>query len=85
MPSIMPSTTTWATWMPCGPISRARLWASWRSAALAPAKAENPAPPRVDAVAPVNRIVPLPRGAMTRAASRPVKKPDRAAISHTLE
>ena len=83
-PSIMPSTTTWATWMPLGPSSRASVWASCRRAALAPAKAEKPAPPRIEAVAPVNRIVPRPRGPMTRAASRPVKKPARAAISQTL-
>ena len=38
-----------------------------------------------EAVAPVNRIVPLPRGPITLAASRPVKKPARAAISQTLE
>src|SRR2546423_3859486 len=62
--SIAPSTTTWATWMFFGPSSRAMLWASARSACLAPAKAAKLADPRSDAVAPVNRIVPRSRGPM---------------------
>ena len=36
------------------------------------------------AVAPVNSIVPLPRGTMTLAASRAVRKPAKAVISQTL-
>ena len=62
--SIAPSTTTCATWMFFGPSSRAMLWASARSPCFAPAKAEKPAPPRSDAVAPVKRIVPRPRGSI---------------------
>ena len=46
--------------------------------------AEKPVPPRRLAVAPVKMIVPCPRGTMTRAASRPIRKPAKAAISQTL-
>ena len=49
-----------------------------------PAKAEKPRPPRRLAVAPVNSIVPWPRGTMTLAASRAVRKPAKAVISQTL-
>src|ERR1700680_985111 len=45
-PSITPSTTTWATWMPLGPNSRARLCAVMRRAAFAAAKEEKLARPR---------------------------------------
>ncbi|MNY83603.1 hypothetical protein D3C86_2264790 [compost metagenome] len=55
-----------------------------RSAALAPEKAEKPDPPRKLAVAPVKMIVPRPRGLMRFAASRPIRKPPRHAISQTL-
>ena len=41
--SMAPSMIVCATWMPCGPSSRAMLCASARSACLAPAKAEKPA------------------------------------------
>ena len=57
--------------MPCGPSSRAMLCASARSACLEPAKAAKPAAPRWLAVAPVNRMVPRPRGSITRAALAP--------------
>ena len=60
------------------------LCASARSACLAPAKALKPAPPRRLAVAPVKMIVPRPRGSIALATSRPTRKPDSAAISHTL-
>ena len=82
--SIAPSMTTCATWMPCGPSSRAMLCASARSACLAPAKAAKPAEPRRLAVAPVKTIVPRPRGSIARATSRPIRKPASAPISHTL-
>jgi hypothetical protein len=36
------------------------------------------------ALAPVNRMVPRPRGVITRAASRPARKPAKQAISQTL-
>ena len=39
---------------------------------------------RIDAVAPVKMIVPFPRGTITFAASRPARKPESAAISHTF-
>ena len=48
------------------------------------AKAEKFARPRKEAVAPVKMIVPWPRGSITLAASRPVRKPASAAISQTL-
>ena len=73
----------WATWMPIGPSSRAMAWASARSANLAPAKAAKPAPPRRLAVAPVKTIVPDPRPAIRLPASRPTRKPAKAAVSHT--
>ena len=60
------------------------LCASARSACLAPENAANPADPRTLAVAPVKRIVPRPRGVITRATSRPIRKPASAPISHTL-
>ena len=82
--SMAPSITTCATWMPCGPSSRAMLCASARSACLAPAKAAKPSPPRTLAVAPVNRMVPRPRGTIALAASRPTRKPAKQAISQTL-
>src|SRR5436190_1889542 len=44
--SMAPSMTTCATWTPCGPSSRAMLWARARSACLAPEKAEKPELPR---------------------------------------
>ena len=44
----------------------------------------SPLPPRRLAVAPVNRILPLPRGNMQRAASRPARKPAKQAISQTF-
>ena len=73
--SITPSITTCATWMFLGPSSRAIDCATWRRPPLAAAKAANCAEPRTDAVAPVKRIVPLPRGIMRRAASRPKRNP----------
>ncbi|MNY34451.1 hypothetical protein D3C86_1687940 [compost metagenome] len=82
--SMAPSMTGWATWMPCGPSSRAMLWARARRANLAPAKAEKLARPRREALAPVKMMLPRARGSMTLAASRPVRKPARAAISQTL-
>ena len=82
--SIAPSMTTWATWMPCGPSSRAMLCASARSACLAPAKAAKPAEPRTLAVAPVKMIVPWPRASIALATSRPIRKPASAPISQTL-
>ena len=83
--SMAPSTTTWPTWMPRGPSSRAMLCASARSACLAPAKAANPAAPRVPAVAPVNKIVPRPRSTWRLATSRAFKKPLKQAISQILK
>ena len=64
--------------------AEARAAEAEASEAQAPEKAEKPAAPRIDAVAPVKMIVPLPRGTMTFAASRPARKPAKAAISHTL-
>ncbi len=52
-PSMPPSITAWATCMPCGPNSRARLWLSERRPAFAEAKAVNGGRPRSEAVAPV--------------------------------
>ena len=46
--------------------------------------AEKPAPPRMLAVAPVKMIVPRPRATIGRDASRPIRKPEKAAISQTL-
>jgi hypothetical protein len=60
--SIPPSIMTEATWMPFGPSSRAMLCAIARAPNFAAAKAANCAPPLSEAVAPVNRIVPAPRG-----------------------
>ena len=82
--SIAPSTTTGRHARPSGRVARQRL-REGAQPCFAPAKAEKPAPPRRLAVAPVNRIVPRPRGAMRRAASRPVKKPAKQAISHTFK
>jgi hypothetical protein len=50
---------------------------------LAPEKAANPDAPLTLAVAPVKMIVPALRFTMRRAASRPVKKPAKQAISQT--
>ena len=58
-----------------GPSSRAIDCATARRPNFAEAKAAKPAPPRTLAVAPVNRMVPWPRGTMWRAASRPTRKP----------
>ena len=55
------------------------LWARARNPCFAPAKDE-----KHDAVAPVKRIVPRPRGSMSFAASRPVRKPAKQAISQTF-
>src|SRR4028118_1944625 len=44
--SIWPSMTAWATCIPCGPNSRAMLWASARKPNLPTASAEKRAPPR---------------------------------------
>ena len=57
--------------------------ATARSAAFADAKAVKGGRARSEAVAPVNRIVPLPRGSMRRAASRPVTKPPKQASRQT--
>ena len=69
-----PSTTIWATCMFFGPSSRAIDWESARNPCLAPAKAANPDRPRVDDVAPVNKIVPRSRLSMRLATSRPMTK-----------
>ena len=82
--SIAPSMRVWATWMFFGHSSRAMLCASARSACLAPAKAAKPSRPRTLAVAPVKMMVPWPRGSITLAASRPIRKPLKQAISQTL-
>ena len=47
-----------------GPSSRAIDCATARRPNFAEAKAANPGPPRTLAVAPVNRMVPWPRGTM---------------------
>src|SRR5712671_6557741 len=74
----------WATWMFFGPSSRAIDCATARSPNLAPAKAAKPLPPRKLAVAPVKKMLPLPRGSINRADSRPATKPAQQAISQTL-
>ena len=67
------------------------LCASARSAILAPENAANLAPPRSEAVAPVNRMVPrwplagMGRATMRLATSRAFRKPAKQAISHTLK
>ncbi|MNL48560.1 hypothetical protein D3C87_1714290 [compost metagenome] len=61
------------------------LCASARSACLAPANADMPSRPRTLAVAPVKKIEPRWRGSIARAASRPIRKPPKQAISHTLK
>ncbi|MNV97447.1 hypothetical protein D3C71_1925710 [compost metagenome] len=57
------------------------LWASARSACLAPAKAAKFAEPRMPAVAPVKRIVPRPRSTILRATSRAFRNALKVAIS----
>src|ERR1700687_3736541 len=67
-----------------GPSSRAIDCATARSPNLALAKAAKPLPPRKDAVAPVKKMLPWPRGSISRAASRPETKPAQQAISQTF-
>ena len=57
--SILPSTTTCATWILCGPNSRARDCDNARRANIPGAMAEKTAPPRRAMVAPVKIKVPL--------------------------
>ena len=57
--------------MPCGPNSRAMLWATARRPALAAAKWAKPGLPRKLAEAPVKITVPRPSGVKRRADSRP--------------
>src|SRR6266581_6552814 len=64
--------------MPRGPSSRAMLCAIARRANLGDARLAKLAPPRREAVAPVNSIVPDPRGTMRRAAACPIRKPANA-------
>ena len=52
-----------------------------RSPAFAAPKARNGGRALSDAVAPVKRIVPFPRGAMRRAASRPTMKPAQGVLA----
>src|SRR4029079_2531416 len=47
-------------------------------------KGGEPLPPRTDAVAPVKKMLPLPRGSIRRADSRPARKPAQQAISQTF-
>ena len=54
------------------------------SANFALEKAANPEPPRIDAVAPVKNILPWFLIFIYLAASLPVKKPPKAAISQTF-
>jgi len=63
---------------------RAIACATARNPNLALAKAAKPLPPRKEAVAPVKKMLPLPRGSISRADSRPATKPAQQAISHTL-
>ena len=77
-----PSMMTCATWMFCGPSSRAIACAIMRSPAFAAAKCAKPGLPRSDPLAPVKRIVPRPTGASRRAASRPTRKPPKHATRH---
>ena len=58
-----------------GRARRAMLCASARKPCLAPANAAKPSRPRMLAVAPVNRMVPWPRGTITFATSRPPGSP----------
>src|ERR1700730_18623533 len=67
-----------------GPSSRAIDCATARSPNLALAKAAKPLPPRKLAVAPVKTLLPLPRGTISRADSRPARKPAQHAISQTF-
>src|SRR6267154_2047076 len=67
-----------------GPSSRAVACATARKPNLALANAAYPVPPRKEAVAPVKKMLPLPRGSISRAASRPETKPAQQAISHTF-
>jgi hypothetical protein len=53
-----PSMTKCATWMPCGPSSRAALWARPRKANLPMANGAERGKPFIPAVAPVSRIAP---------------------------
>jgi hypothetical protein len=59
-PAMPPSTTTWPTWMFCGPYSRAMLWLRLRTAALAEAKGAKFALPRKLPEAPVKNSEPPP-------------------------
>uniref|UniRef100_A0A7S2LJX5 Uncharacterized protein n=1 Tax=Leptocylindrus danicus TaxID=163516 RepID=A0A7S2LJX5_9STRA len=83
--STAPSTTTWATCIPWGPSSLAILCANDLRPLFATENAEKLGAPRMDAVAPVNIIVPLPRGTIAVAAARPVKNPEKQAISQHLK
>jgi hypothetical protein len=58
------------------------LCASARSANFGDARLANRAPPRSDAVAPVKRIDPEPRGTMCRAASCPTRNPAKHPTRH---
>jgi hypothetical protein len=60
------------------------LWATALNANFALEKAENPELPRIEAVAPVKNIEPSFLFFMYLAPSLPVKKPAKAAISHTF-
>jgi hypothetical protein len=67
-----------------GPSSRAIACATARRPNFALAKAAKPLPPRSEAVAPVKKMLPLPCGSISRADSRPARKPAQQAISQTL-
>ena len=74
-PSMPPSMMTCATWMPCGPNSRAIDWTSRRRPPLVALKAAKRGRPRSEPEAPVKITVPRPSGARRRIASRPNRKP----------
>src|SRR4030088_3139342 len=67
-----------------GPSSLAIDCATARNPNLALAKAAKPLPPRRLAVAPGEKMLPRPGGSISRADSRPARKPAQHAISHTL-
>ncbi len=73
-----------ATWIFCGPSSRAMACATPRRPNLALAKAAKPRRRVSEAVAPVKKILPPPCGSISRADSRPATKPAQQAISHTF-
>ena len=78
---ISPSTTTCATWIPCGQSSRASDWTRPRKANFALLNPSQP-PPRTLDVAPVKSITPSPAAIISSAVRCAQTKAPKAVIRH---